>query len=119
MPTGGTKHQYFVVTKEADLATPKLHAAMESKKPVAELVVLNFWRVPPWGGTEENHYSVSLEKPCVASIRLVMPDPRIPANTPVPEYEEVAFSYHNIGFSWHSGGKGANEPKTNAESDFL
>lgn len=101
LPMGTSKHKYLVVSKEVDLATPKLHAAI-GKPLTNDAVVLEFWRMPPTSGVEEIFYSIGLENAQIVSIRLVMPDGRLPGNSPIPEYEEVAFTYTGIQFGFRS-----------------
>lgn len=105
------KHKPLVVTTAIDLATPKLHELMESKKPVTGVTIVEFWREPPGGGTEENYFTITMNNAQVAFIRTVMIDARNPANRDVPEYEEVGFTYDGIGWGWHSGGNaGGTDP---------
>ena len=109
------KHKPIVITKPIDLASPKLHAAMEAKKPIPGVTVLEFWREPPGGGKTENHYTISLNNVQIAFIRTVMTDMRRPSNTAMPEYEEVGLAYDGIGWGWHSGQK--HEGTDRAESN--
>ena len=110
-PTERRRHGTLIVTKELDHATPQVHEA-HAKNDVFDDFELHCYRMPPAGGgpqgiLEENHWTIFLKGARIAAIRTVMANVRVPANAPVPEYEEVEFAYEQIGFLWKAlTGKG-------------
>lgn len=104
MPTEKRNHGAFVVTKEIDRATPKLHEAHGTGERFSTFE-LQCFRVPPAGGgpknvLEEAHWTVQLKGARVTKIRTFLANVRLPKNSTMPEYEEVEFSYDTIGFGW-------------------
>ena len=103
-PSDKRSHGLFVVTKPLDRATPTLHkAACEGDE--FSTFVLQCFRVPPAGGgpngvLEEGHWKIVLQGARIAWIKTVMKNVRVPANSALPEMEEVAFTYDTIGFGW-------------------
>src|SRR5262249_52885791 len=61
---GDATHKPLVVTKDLDQSSPLLHGAMglkDSKSAtVFPEVTIEFWRMPPSGGIEENHFTITL-----------------------------------------------------------
>jgi type VI secretion system secreted protein Hcp len=113
MPTSKRRHGALVVTKEIDRATPKLHQA-HAQNDVFKTFSLHCWRVPPAGGgpkgiAEENHWTIHLANARIAAIRTVMKNVRLPANSALPEMEEVEFTYDAIDYYWEAlkGGDGS------------
>ncbi|MCB9881973.1 MAG: type VI secretion system tube protein Hcp [Planctomycetes bacterium] len=102
LPKKGPKHGALLVTKQFDLASPGLHGAHANNETFNE-VRLEFWRLPPSGGGEENHLTIALGKARIASIRSFMDDVRKPEGSLLSEYEEVAFCYEQIAWSYQSG----------------
>lgn len=101
-PDGKSRHRPFVVTKEIDAASPGLHKAQAEGRALNS-VGIDFWRMPPAGGPEENYYSVVLSKAKVVSIRTVMANSRAADSAQMPDVEEVGFSYESI--NWNFKGK--------------
>jgi len=106
MPTTKRRHGSLVLTKEVDRATPKLHEA-HSRGDVFKTFSLHCWRVPPAGGgpkgiPEENHWTIHLANARIAAIRTVMKNVRVPANSTLPEMEEVEFTYDAIDYYWEA-----------------
>lgn len=102
-------HQPFVVTKEVDKSSPLLYAAMTGNENFSEWE-LQFWRpsatsvVGSATGVEKQHYTVKLTHARIASIAFTMPNNKNPDLAKLVEYEEVAFVYHTIQWTWVDGG---------------
>lgn len=99
-PTGKVKHQALIVTKECDVASPRLYQAMEEGR-TFDKVQLDFFRMPDDGG-DDNYASVVMEGVRVAFIRLVMPNNLKMENQELPAYEEVGLAYQRIQWKWHA-----------------
>ena len=90
-----TKFGPLVVSKNFDSASPALHAAHIAGKLLSKVSV-EFWRMPPRGGQEENYMTITLTGAKVLSYRTLMDDARKQENQLIPEYEEVAFAYEQV-----------------------
>jgi type VI secretion system secreted protein Hcp len=90
-----TKFGPLVVSKNFDSASPALHAAHIAGKLLSKVSV-EFWRMPPRGGQEENYMTITLTGAKVLSYRTVMDDARKQENQLIPEYEEVGFAYEQV-----------------------
>jgi len=90
-----SRHKAMVLTKLIDRSTPRLHEMMRNGD-VVDDVVLNFWRMPPGGGIEQNFYRIMMSGVQVAGLRLLMPNNRFPANELVPEQEELLLTYTTV-----------------------
>lgn len=111
------RHKPLVVTKEIDRASPQLYEALKNKTKY-NMVTLEFWRMPPGGGGEQNYYTLVMNDVTVVGIKLVMPNNRRPENELVPELEELSLSYGSIGYSFKAGGaQGGTDPKESSETD--
>lgn len=118
MPTGSPKHRTLFVQKDIDIASPILHQAFRDNLAFDQFV-LEFTRFPPAGGGQEIHATIGLTKPRIASIRAVMPNLRKPDNAPIPEYEEIGFTYEQIAWKWHGKGDGSGEAQfIEEDADF-
>ena len=113
--TGKRQHKPFVITKEIDLATPRLYSMLVLNEPAAEWE-LQFWAPKIIGaagtGAEVQHYTVRLFNAQLCDIRFQMPNNRNPELARYAEYEELSFSYSKIQWLWVAGG-------TSAEDDWL
>lgn len=112
-PAGGPKHRSFVITKDIDRASPNLYRAFEDNVAFSEFL-LELQRMPPVGGPQESYVMIGLTNARITSIRAIMPNLRQPENQPLPEREEIAFSYEQI--SWKYWGKG--DGSESGDSDF-
>ncbi len=120
-PKGKPRHRGMVVTKEIDLASPGLHKGHADGTEYSSVSV-EFWRMPPAGGQEENYYSIVLSKAKVASIRTVMLHNRLEGNALIAEYEEVSFTYESINWKFKTKDGGADsqsETQCNPAPDKL
>jgi type VI secretion system secreted protein Hcp len=64
---------------------------------------LQFWQPNPTGA-EVNHYTVKLTNASIASIEFRLPNNKDPQLMKLAEYEEVAFTYQRIQWTWNEGG---------------
>lgn len=106
--TGKRIHKPLVITKELDKATPLLHQALATNEQLASFT-LDFFSARSLGpgggaGAEVNDYTIALEDAAIASIRTVMPNNRDPELTKRATYEEIAFTYRKITWTWVDGG---------------
>lgn len=103
-PSDKRTHGLFTITKPIDRASPTLQkAAIEGDE--FTTFVMQCYRVPPAGGgpngvLEEGHWKIVLQGARIASIKWSMKNVRVPANSALPEMEEVTFTYDTIGFGW-------------------
>jgi type VI secretion system secreted protein Hcp len=102
LPTGKRQHHPFVITKELDKATPLLFNALVNNEALTEWK-LQHWQPSP-SGVEKQHYTVELTNANIAYIRSIMPNNKHPELMRFSEYEEVAFTYQKITWTWMDGG---------------
>ena len=102
LPTGKRMHKPFVITKELDKATPLLFSVLVNNENVPEWE-LQFW-TPSATGVEKQHYTVKLINANIASIAFRMANNKHPDLMKFAEYEEVAFTYQKIIWTWNEGG---------------
>jgi type VI secretion system secreted protein Hcp len=103
-PSDKRTHGLFTITKPLDRSSPLLQKAARDGE-VFTTFELQCFRVPPAGGgpsgvIEEGHWKVVLKQARIASIKTYMLNVRVPKNAPLPEMEDVAFTYETIGFGW-------------------
>ena len=110
MPGAKPTHGVFVVTKDVDHASPLLHKAQAEGDTFSQWALM-FFRLPPSGGQEENHYTIVLTEAKIAWIRTSMPYSRKNENFPLPESEDVAFAYKGIAWEWHGKDAGKSTGK--------
>jgi type VI secretion system secreted protein Hcp len=108
---GKRVHAPLVITKDLDRSTPLLYQALVTNETLE--ATLRFWRVDVAGGTgpggpgagaERQHFTIKLVNASIASIDLRQPDNRLPDLAKLAEYEEVAFTYQKIEWTWVDGG---------------
>jgi len=104
--TGKRQHKPFVITKELDQSTPKLYNALCTNENITEFELQFFGtKASPVGvNAEFNHYTVKLTNARIVDIRFAMPNNKNPELTRYSEYEEVAFVYQKITWTWMMGG---------------
>jgi type VI secretion system secreted protein Hcp len=102
LPTGKRMHKPMVITKELDKSTPLLYNVLINNENITEWQ-LQFWQ-PSATGAEKQHYTVKLWNANVASIAFRMLNNKNPELTRYAEYEEVAFTYQKIEWTWKDGG---------------
>ena len=107
LPTGKRMHKPFVVTKEVDKSSPLLYN-----------MLVNNENVPKWElqfftpqldakrgtGSEVQHYTIKLENANIASISFRMANNKHPDLMKFELYEEIAFTYEKIIWTWKDGG---------------
>ena len=107
LPTGKRMHKPYVITKEIDVASPRLYAALVNNE------TLPTWELQFWapsisavggGGTEVQNYTVRLTNASICDIRFHMLNNKNPELTRYAEYEEIAFTYQKIEWIWVAGG---------------
>lgn len=107
LPTGQRQHKPFVITKELDKSSPILYNILCTNENLIEWT-LQFWtpqvRAATGVATEVQHYTVRLTNANIASINFVQPNVRDPNLAKFAEYEEVAFTYEKIEWTWMDGG---------------
>jgi type VI secretion system secreted protein Hcp len=102
LPTGKRMHKPFVITKELDKSTPLLYSTLINNENITEWE-LQFWQ-PSATGAEKQHYTVSLVNANIASINFRLANNKNPDLMKYAEYEEIAFTYQKIIWTWVDGG---------------
>lgn len=102
LPTGKRMHKPFVITKELDKSSPLLYNVLTNNENVPEWQ-LQFWQ-PSATGAEKQHYTVKLTNANIASIHFRMLNNKNPELMKYAEYEEIAFTYQKIEWTWNDGG---------------
>ncbi|CAN5793623.1 hypothetical protein BH11BAC3_BH11BAC3_12860 [soil metagenome] len=100
MATGKRNHKPIVITKEVDLASTKLLAAMVSNERLKQ-VVINFWHPRTSGagggmGIETNYYRITLTN---AFISYISQDKNVNPEMNATILEKIEFVYEKI--EWH------------------
>lgn len=107
LPTGKRMHKPFVITKELDKSSPLLYNALVNNENIPEWE-LQFWTpqlsAATGVGQEKQHYTVKLTNANIASIEFRMANNKHPDLMKFAEYEEVAFTYQKIEWTWTDGG---------------
>jgi type VI secretion system secreted protein Hcp len=107
LPTGKRQHKPFVITKELDKSTPLLMNALTNNENIPEWE-LQFWApqlsATTGTGAEVQHYTVKLTNANIASINFRQLNNKNPELSRYAEYEEVAFTYQKIEWTWVNGG---------------
>jgi len=107
IPTGKRIHKPFMITKELDKSTPLLFAVLCTNENIREARI-DFWTATATG-QEKQHYTVVLTNANICAINFKMANIRSPRLTYLKEYEEVAFTYQKITWTWNDGGKSAGD----------
>jgi type VI secretion system secreted protein Hcp len=107
LPTGKRMHKPFVITKELDKSSPLLYNSLVNNENIPDWQ-LQFWtpqiKATTGSGNEVQHYTVKLTNANVASIAFRMANNKHPDLMKFAEYEEVAFTYQKIEWTWNDGG---------------
>ncbi len=107
LPTGKRQHKPFTIVKELDKSTPLLMNCLVNNENIKDWE-LQFWTpqlsAATGVGGEKQHYTVKLINANIASINFKMLNNKNPDLTRYAEYEEVAFTYQKIEWSWTTGG---------------
>jgi len=102
LPTGKRMHKPFVITKEIDKSSPLLYNCLVNNENIPEWS-LEFWQ-PSATGAEKQHYTIKLTNANIAAINFRMANNKHPDLMKYSEYEEVAFTYQKIEWTWVDGG---------------
>ena len=112
LPTGKRMHKPLVITKELDKSDPLLYNVLVNNENITK------WKLEFFSpqqdqrtglGGEINHYVIELENANIASISFRMANNKHPDLMKLAEYEEVAFTYEKIIWTWVDGGKEAQD----------
>ena len=107
LPTGKRMHKPLVVTKEIDKSSPLLYNMLTNNENIPT------WKLEFWTpqldakrgvGSESQHYTIELENANIASIDFRMANNKHPDLMKFAEYEEIAFTYEKITWTWKDGG---------------
>jgi len=107
LPTGKRMHKPLVITKELDKSTPLLYNALVNNENISDYEI-KFWtpqiKATQGLGTEVHHFSLKLVNANIASIHFKMANNKHPELMKFAEYEEIAFTYQKIIWTWIQGG---------------
>jgi type VI secretion system secreted protein Hcp len=107
LPTGKRMHKPIVITKELDKSSPLLYNALVNNENIPTWK-LQFWtpqlKAAQGVGTEFQHYTIELLNANIASIAFRMLNNKNPDLMRYAEYEEIAFTYQKITWTWTEGG---------------
>jgi len=107
LPTGKRQHKPLVITKEIDKSSPLLYNALVNNENIPEWE-LQFWtpqiKATSGVGTEVQHYTIKLINANIASISFRMPNNKHPELMKFAEFEEIAFTYQKVEWTWNDGG---------------
>jgi type VI secretion system secreted protein Hcp len=108
LPSGKRMHKPLIITKELDMATPALLSAVTSNENISKWE-LNFFLTAyndrtQSVGTEMNNYVIKLTNASICSYDFRGPNNKHPDLMKFKEYEEVAFVYEQIEWTWIKGG---------------
>ncbi|MEO7312914.1 MAG: Hcp family type VI secretion system effector [Chitinophagaceae bacterium] len=105
--TGRRQHKPFVITKEIDKSSPLLYNALVTNENINSWELMFYApqvRVGEGAGAEVNHYTVKLTNARIVDVKSVMLNNKNPELVKFAEYEEVAFVYQKIEWTWVDGG---------------
>lgn len=102
LPTGKRMHKPLVITKEVDRSTPLLYNALVTNETLTE-VKIKFWR-PSASGAEQQFYTIELMNASIASMSTKMLNNKHPDLMKYAEYDEIAFAYQKITWTYMDGG---------------
>lgn len=102
LPTGKRMHKPFVITKEVDKASPILYRMLTTNENITNFR-LQFWK-PGANGTEVQYLTIELVNANIASIDLRMLNNKNPELMKYAMYEEIAFTYQKITWTYVEGG---------------
>jgi type VI secretion system secreted protein Hcp len=102
LPTGKRMHKPMVITKELDKASPLLYNVLVNNENITEWQ-LQFWQ-PSATGAEKQHFTIKLTNANIASIAMRLPNNKHPDLMKFETYEEIAFTYQKIEWTWMDGG---------------
>jgi type VI secretion system secreted protein Hcp len=101
--SGKRMHKPVTITKDVDKSTPLLYQALIANENLPEWE-LQFWQTTTSTGGEQQYYTVSLANSSISSIGQRMANNKDPNVTRYEVYEEIAFTYQRITWTWKDGG---------------
>ncbi len=106
LPTGQRMHKPFIITKESDKSSPVLYNILVNNENILEWELQFFSPVVASSGVgqEVQTHTVKLVNANIASINFRMPNNKNPELSRYVEYEEIAFTYQKIIWTWNDGG---------------
>jgi type VI secretion system secreted protein Hcp len=102
MATGKRQHNPLVITKEVDRASTGLRTMLIANEVAKEWELL-FFR-PSSTGVETQYLTIRLTNAAIASIDMTMPNNKDVELTKLETFEDVAFVYQKIEWTWVDGG---------------
>jgi type VI secretion system secreted protein Hcp len=112
MSTGKRMHPPLVITKEVDRASVPLHQLQASNETLSERE-LQFWtpqlRSSSGTGSEVQFFTIKLTNASIAKIGMRMPNTKHPDLVKLESFEEVAFSYERVEWTWTDGAASASD----------
>ena len=112
LPTGKRMHKALVITKELDQSTPLLYNVLCTNENITKWT-LKFWapnvKAAQGVGSEAQNFTIELTNANIASIDFRMPNNKLPESAKLSEYEEIAFTYERITWTWTQGGVTASD----------
>jgi type VI secretion system secreted protein Hcp len=106
LATGKRVHKPLVITKELDRASAPLHRVQASNENLPEFE-LQFWTAQlkggAGGGAEVQYFTITLTNASIAEINTQMPNNKHPDLAKLEIFEEVAFTYQKIEWTWTDG----------------
>lgn len=108
LPTNRRQHKPLVITKEVDKSSPILYNVLCTNETLSE-VTLEFWQASlrssgPGAGIETKYYTIKLTNAHIVDISLNMLNNKNPDLVRYAEYEEIAFVYEKIEWTFVTGG---------------
>ena len=105
--TGKRQHKPFVITKELDKSSPILYDVLCTNENITQFE-LRFFSPKNTGGAgggiEVQNYTIKLTNARIVDIRFAMLNNKNPELLRYAEYEEIAFTYQKIEWTWVDGG---------------
>ena len=112
MATGKRQHGVLRITKPTDISTPQFYQAWIANESLGvELMCYEPNKLGTAGGSgvEALFFTVQLTNARVVEMTTVMPNNLIPATQSLPQYEDIAFSYETITWTYKLGNKMASD----------
>ncbi len=108
LATGRRQHKPFIITKELDQSTPLLFSAMIDNENIVEWELQYFapkkaTTGAAGAGVETNNYTVKLTNATIINIKSIMLNNKDAAFAKFAPYEEIAFTYQKIEWTWVVG----------------
>ncbi len=102
LPTGKSKHDVLMITKEVDKSSPILYRMLVTNERAKDFR-LDFW-IPSASGKEVQYYTIMLTNARIVSIKAEMLNNKYPENMQHREREHISFSYDTINWTFQDGG---------------